>query len=94
MRFTVINVSLVYSPSEEAPLFQTHLQVTPGATVEDALRIAGFYEKYPQAQSYSIGIYSKLVTLEHKLSSGDRIEIYRPLQLDPKQARRKRAGKS
>lgn len=38
-----------------------------------------------------VGIFGKKVALETELRSGDRVEIYRPLQMDPKEARRKRA---
>lgn len=38
-----------------------------------------------------IGVFGELVHLGHILSAGDRVEIYRPLLIDPKQARRERA---
>jgi putative ubiquitin-RnfH superfamily antitoxin RatB of RatAB toxin-antitoxin module len=40
-----------------------------------------------------VGIFSRLVTLNQRLQARDRIEIYRPLQADPKAARRERAAK-
>lgn len=86
----MINVSVVYSPAEGS-FFQTKIELEVGTTVAEALQCIGFYQKFPESQTYAIGIYSKLVTLEHRIESGDRIEIYRPLLIDPKQARRKRA---
>ena len=41
-----------------------------------------------------VGIYGKLVTLERVLGDHERVEILRPLVADPKDARRKRAGKT
>jgi hypothetical protein len=38
-----------------------------------------------------VGIFGRLVALEHALATGDRVEIYRPLTADPKEARRRRA---
>ena len=43
---------------------------------------------------FSIGIFGKRVTLDKILKEGDRIEIYRPLIRDPKEARRLRAKKN
>ena len=40
-----------------------------------------------------VGIFGKKTTLDHPLNDRDRIEIYRPLILDPKEMRRKRAAK-
>ena len=42
-------------------------------------------------EDYAIGIYGELCGLEHVLSDGDRIELYRPIKEDPKEQRRKRA---
>ncbi|HEX7382109.1 MAG TPA: RnfH family protein [Nevskiaceae bacterium] len=55
-----------------------------GAMVRDALAEAGFGTKAP------IGIFGRVVDPDHVLQSGDRVELYRPLTADPKQARRKR----
>jgi len=42
-------------------------------------------------EDYAVGIYGELCGLEHVLSDGDRIELYRPIKEDPKEQRRKRA---
>jgi uncharacterized protein len=39
----------------------------------------------------AIGIYGNLVEANHRVRDGDRIELYRPLEIDPKEARRRRA---
>ena len=41
----------------------------------------------------SVGVFGRLATWETKLADGDRVEIYRPLQIDPKVARRMRVKK-
>ena len=38
-----------------------------------------------------VGVYGRRVALDHLLADGDRVEIYRPLRVDPKEARRRRA---
>ena len=60
------------------------LELPAGATVRDALAAADL-------QGSPVGIFGKRVSMEARLADGDRIEIYRPLRLDPKEARRKRA---
>ena len=57
-----------------------------GATVRDALAASGF-------EGHAVGIFGKRVELDHRLADGDRVEIYRPLAVDPKEARRQRALK-
>lgn len=55
-----------------------------GATVRDALAAAA-------VKATAVGIFGKRVAMETKLTDGDRVEIYRPLAMDPKEARRRRA---
>ena len=56
-----------------------------GATVRDALAASGL-------DGNVFGIFGKRVALDHRLNEGDRVEIYRPLAIDPKEARRRRAA--
>lgn len=71
------------------------LIVPPGATLRDAVIQSGIIEQFPEIDLAvcRVGIYGKLKTLDTVLRDRDRVEIYRPLQADPKEARRKRAGK-
>ena len=55
------------------------------ATVADALAAAGL-----QGEKW-VGIFGQRVTPETRVADGDRVEVYRPLRLDPKEARRRRA---
>lgn len=56
-----------------------------GATVLDALLKAGL------GKENSVGIFGEPATLDTRLRDGDRVEVYRRLKIDPKEARRKRA---
>ncbi|MBA4696868.1 MAG: RnfH family protein [Legionella sp.] len=68
-----------------------HTQTMPsGATLVQALNASGVYKKHPETTNLSVGIFSKQKPLDTILEQGDRIEIYRPLLLDPKEQRRKR----
>ena len=71
------------------------LELSPGATLREAITLSGILERYPQLEIATLkaGIFGRLVPLEHPLEAGDRVEIYRPLTADPKAARRARARK-
>lgn len=62
------------------------------ATVEEGVTIAAFLASLsPSAQGCPCGVWGKRVAEDYLLRAGDRVEIYRPLQADPKEARRRRA---
>jgi putative ubiquitin-RnfH superfamily antitoxin RatB of RatAB toxin-antitoxin module len=63
------------------------LELEQGATVHLALQAAGMPLDQP------VGIYGRRVALDARLADGDRVEIYRPLRAEPKEARRRRALK-
>lgn len=64
---------------------RVRLELEEGATVRAALEAAGWDP--PGA----IGVHGQPVALDARLADGDRVEVYRPLRVDPKQARRQRA---
>lgn len=63
-------------------------------SVADLLAQAEVYTLYPSLASRPIGIYGRLVEANTILQPGDRVEIYAPLRIDPKTARRLRAKKN
>lgn len=65
---------------------QIELRVPLGCTVRDALAGTGF-EAHDEGM---VGVWGRKVALDHTLRDGDRIELYRPLRVDPRQARRER----
>jgi putative ubiquitin-RnfH superfamily antitoxin RatB of RatAB toxin-antitoxin module len=69
------------------------LTLPAGAKVRDAVLASGILERHPEIDvgRHKIGIYGKVVGASALLADGDRVEIYRPLLLDPKEARRRRA---
>ena len=64
------------------------LELPAGATLRDALKSCGFEV---DLEKQAVGVFGKRGRLDHPLAEGDRVEIYRPLALDPKEARRRRA---
>ncbi len=70
------------------------LELPEGATVAVALRESGLSGEFPAIDAgTSLGIYGKVVSDDTMLQSGDRVEIYRPLNAEPKAARRLRSKK-
>lgn len=88
-----IDVEVVYAlPSEQILL---RLSVAAGATVAQAINLSGLPQRYPgvNISLAQVGIFGRIVALDTMLKAGDRIEVYRPLIVDPKDARRRRAAK-
>lgn len=88
-----IQVQICYAKPGEYALEEC--RVPRGATVHDAIKLSGIVARLPEIDLTvcRVGIYGKLKSLDTTLRNGDRIEIYRPLLADPKESRRKRAGK-
>lgn len=63
------------------------------ATASDAVRASGLLERHPELALGEplIGIWGRACTADTVLADGDRVEIYRPLAMDPGEARRLRA---
>lgn len=67
------------------------LVLPEGSLVRDALADPAVLAAIPAADSFATAIYSRLCGRDHPLREGDRIELCRPLLIDPKAARRERA---
>jgi putative ubiquitin-RnfH superfamily antitoxin RatB of RatAB toxin-antitoxin module len=74
---------------------QGEYQLPAPATVADALSLAASDPRFAcvDLTGSPIGVFGLVVERSRLLTDGDRIEIYRPLAVDPKQARRRRAAK-
>lgn len=86
-----IAIEIVYAVRAEQPVLA--LSVAEGTTVDEAITLSGLLQRYPAiaTRTTEVGIYGQLVRRDTILREGDRVEIYRPLIADPKQARRRRA---
>lgn len=80
-------VEVIYAMPEEQILLQ--LQAKEGDTIQDVINASGILEKCPDIDlsSNQVGRFGKRQSLETTVAPNDRIEIYRPLTIDPKQAR-------
>ena len=88
----MLEIEIVYGLVDRQVL--KSMTVTEGTTVREAALQSGLGVEFPELdlQQAPLGIFGKVVKSETVLRDGDRIEVYRPLLIDPKEARRKRAG--
>jgi uncharacterized protein len=85
-----IAVEVVYCPAPGVA-DRVALVLPAGATVADALRASGIVERNGlPAQALRAGVWCKARALDSALRDHDRVELYRPLTVDPKEARRLR----
>jgi hypothetical protein len=88
-----IRVQICYAKPERVVLLDVN--VAPGTTLQQAVEASGILQAESEIDMNvcKLGIYGKLKPLDTVLRDRDRIEIYRPLIVDPKEARRRRVVK-
>jgi len=87
---STIQVEVAYSP-RAGVVEVVALQLAPGATVADATRASGLVQKHGLDEvALRMGVWCKPKEPAALLRDRDRVEIYRPLRVDPKEARRQR----
>lgn len=86
-----LKVSVAYSP-RAGEVDEVNLQLPSGATVADALHASGLQARHPglAIDALPVGIWGAFCERGDVLRDRDRIELYRPLRVDPKDARRQR----
>lgn len=92
MAEATIEVQVCYALPDSS--FLCSLSVPAGTTIAQAVARSGLLQAIPgiDLAVNMVGIYGKRKPLETVLREHDRVEVYRPLQADPKEARRRRAG--
>jgi hypothetical protein len=89
-----MQISVAYAEPDHQEWIE--FEAPEGITAEEAVRMSGILEKFPHLDiaDKKLGVFSKPVKGDHQLREGDRVEIYRPLQADPKKARtrKRKAG--
>jgi len=86
-----MQVRVVYAP-QPRQVEEVTLNLPEACSVLDALRSSGLLQRYPEIDMPEtwVGVWGRLASLHQALRDGDRVEIYRPLRVDPKVARRER----
>ena len=90
-----MTVEVAYAASTREQMVIS-FDIPAGSTVEQAICVSGILDRFPNIDlsTDAVGIFGQRASLKHTVSNGDRIEIYRPLAIDPKQGRRRRAGQA
>jgi len=89
-----LSISVVYAlPETQA---QVRLEVPPGTTVEQAVELSRLSVRFPEIRSMPLqcAVFGRHVALSYAVREGDRVEILRPLRIDPKEQRRRAAAKA
>jgi hypothetical protein len=87
-----IDIEVAYARPDEQVILA--IQVPSGTTIEEAIRRSGVLDRFPEIDlaANKVGVFGKVGRLDQELVGGDRVEIYRPLIADPKEARKQRAA--
>lgn len=85
---TPIHVELAWSPRAGEVLRLT-LSLPEGSTIEAAIARSG----WDVPAGVASGVWGRLRDASHVLRDGDRLELLRPLAIDPKEARRRRVAR-
>ena len=94
---STVDITVMYSPAPRV-VHERVIQLTAGVTVKQAIEQSGLLLDCSeidlnQSEAFTVCIWGKKTTPHHVLRDLDRIEICRPLQVDPKVARRERFQK-
>mgnify|MGYP002635298230 CR=1 FL=1 len=86
-----ITVDVVYALADKQVL--RSVKLVPPASVADAIAASGLNAEFPAIDltKNKVGIFGQRSTMDTQLQDGDRVEIYRPLNADPMESRRRRA---
>jgi uncharacterized protein len=89
-----VSISVVYALADRQHVMK--LKVPMGTTVAEALERSSFLAQFPELKAAPVNcaIYGRVVALTQIVADGDRIEILRPLLIDPKEHRRQLAAKN
>lgn len=89
----MLRVEVVYALRDRQALLAVDME--EGGTVGQAIQRSGILGQFPEIDlaRAKVGIFGRAVSLDAPLRDGDRVEIYRPLIADPKNARREKAAR-
>ena len=87
-----MRIEVVYATPSRQELVE--LSLDEPVTVAEAIRLSGIEDRFPESSlaAHDVGIWGRVVPRQTVVNDGDRIEIYRPLERDPRDARRLRAA--
>lgn len=90
-----MQVEVAYARPDKQQIVQ--VTVPEGTVALEVVRVSGITDIFPEINPDEIdmGVFGKVIKdpASYELHDGDRLELYRPLKIDPKQARLNRAKK-
>ena len=91
MAVLMIEIQVVFATCSRQVMIG--LEVAEGTTIAESVDQSGIRAQFPaeDINQVKFGIWNKVRSSNEVVSEGDRVEIYRPLEADPKEARRRRA---
>ena len=84
-----MRVTLSYAPAPRTVL-ECVLEVPEGCSAAQALQAAGWGAQHPEIAELGLAVWGRRCAADQLLRDGDRLEVLRPLRVDPKVARRER----
>ena len=90
---TMITITIIYAADAQT-IWQHQLQTSAGCTIEQALKQSGLYAGFPDLTNCieAVGVFGQVKSLSEIVTDGDRVEVYRRLNFDPMESRRRRAA--
>jgi putative ubiquitin-RnfH superfamily antitoxin RatB of RatAB toxin-antitoxin module len=87
-----MQVEVVFALPERQVLLTVNL--SDGATVAEALEVSRIARQFPgeNLDALQAGLWGQPVERDRQVKDGDRVELFRPLAMDPREARRLKAG--
>ncbi len=87
-----ISVELVFATPDKQVL--QSITLPEGSTVDDVIGAGNLKRDFPDLvqEGMQAGVWGRPVDRDHVVKEGDRVELYRPLEIDPREARRLKAG--
>ena len=87
-----MQVEIVFALPQRQVLL--NVSVPEGASVADVFAASGIARRFPDhdLDTYQAGIWGHPVDRDRRVREGDRVEVLRPLEIDPREARRLKAG--
>jgi len=91
-RASLISVQVVFATPKVQVIMDLALE--EGASIAEAISASGLCTRFPEidCENLQAGVWGKIRSRDDPLREGDRVEIYRELKADPKDARRSRAS--
>ncbi len=88
----MINIEVAYALKAQQKVVS--LTVSPGTSARKAALLSQLDRMFPELalSTVPLGVYGERVSDDYIVVEGDRLELYRPLLLDPMEARRRRAA--